>query len=340
MKIQSSKIKSQLQTPLFWDLHIHGAAGVDFMHTDSKSVIKALKILKSNGIGFIAPTLLTATSKQFSDALLFWGNFLKNHSPRSLEKQGAAIPIGLHLEGPFLNPEASGAHPRSQLKNPSLALLKTYIKLSQNQIAILTIAPELKGASEVISFCKKYGIRVQIGHTTANAELIEKARKLGAQGFTHLFNAMRISHRNPAALKSLQTGKMTAELITDCVHVDSSFLLFTINSLKNSLFAVSDACSGTTLGDVNVEIKTNRDHLKAAYVYKTQTLAGGASFLTEHPEYCLRLWKKSGHTIPNTKSFFELFYKTQSELFPDFKKYYKREKNAFSRSNWKCVNSC
>ncbi len=339
-------MKNTIKSPLFWDLHIHGACGVDFMRPETNQILNALKVLKSSGIGYIAPTLLTSETKLFESALHFWGIFLKKYTPERLVKINAAIPIGLHLEGPFLNSEASGAHPKSQLKNPNLKIFKKYLKLSQNSISIVTIAPELKGAKSVIQFCNKNKIRIQIGHTTASEQTILDANKWGAKGFTHLFNAMKIAHRNPAAITPLLQGKMQAEIITDSYHIDSSYLNFVFKSLSHSLYSVSDACSAlcshsktNTLGSIQVVTKTSHSHLPIAIVKKSKILAGGASFLTDHPSNLIKNWNTKKLEKPTYNDLLKLFYKIPSLAFGKFKKYYQNQNNYFDSKSLRLVKT-
>lgn len=337
-------MKNTIKTPLFWDLHIHGACGVDFMHPNTSKILQALKTLRSKGIGYIAPTLLTSESKLFESALKFWGEFLTKFNPQNLKKMNAAIPIGLHLEGPFLNELACGAHPKNQLKKPNLTLLKKYIELSQNRISIITLAPELTGSTKLIKFCKKAKIRVQLGHTTANETQIHSAHKSGATGFTHLFNAMKIAHRNPAALTSLLKGKMNAEIITDGAHIDPSYLYFILKSLHENLYSVSDACSAlhsksssNTLGSIKIVSKNNPNGLPAAFVQNTQVLAGGASFLTSHPEFLIKFWEKNELTLPEFKKFLMLFYKIPNSIFK--LKTYVSQNNYFNSKTLKFIKT-
>lgn len=337
-------MKNTIKTPLFWDLHIHGACGVDFMHPKTDKIIKSLKELKANGIGYIAPTLLTSETKLFESALTFWGEFLSKHSKQDLKKINASIPIGLHLEGPFLNIHASGAHPKNKLKKPNISLFKKYLKLSRGYISIITIAPELKGSEQLIKFCKKMKIRVQIGHTLANEEQIKRAHNCGATGFTHLFNAMKIAHRYPAALTALSQEKMNAEIITDGVHVDPTYLYFVLKSLSTNLYSVSDACSAlksksklNTLGSLRIVSKTIDQGLPAAYVKNSLTLAGGASFLTSHPEFLLKSWRKKGLPEFDLKTLLTMFYLIPSNVFKD--QTYKGQNNYFNLKTLKFIKT-
>ena len=106
----------------------------------------------------------------------------------SRQPQPGARSLGLHLEGPFLNPERAGAHPKHRLRSPSLTEVRGW--LSEPAVAMVTIAPELPGAVEVIEYLTANGVTVCAGHTAADAATIRAGVAAGVRGVTHLFNAM------------------------------------------------------------------------------------------------------------------------------------------------------
>lgn len=329
--------KKILKIPVFWDLHIHGVAGIDFMHASHSQMIQACEILGKHGIGAFSPTLLTSNMELLTKACKAWGEFLtsyKNSDTELFFSPTAAIPVGLHLEGPFLNPDMSGAHPKSNLKTPSVKIFETLEKSSKQNIAIITIAPELKNANKLISAFSKKGIRSQIGHTIAQNNEITAAIKAGASGVTHLYNAMKIHHRLPGVLPFLERNELTSEIITDGIHLNIEFTKFLIDSLPNSLYSVTDACSALgskkndsiTLGDLKL-IKNN----KIAMIKATNVLAGGATWMVDHPA----LFKKYFNNI----EFFKLFYQIPASLFPNISKKLKYRKNLFDSNSWKFIGS-
>jgi len=303
-----------LSSPAFWDLHLHGAYGIDFMHATADEAVECARKLQKRGIGYFAPTLLSAEPKALFKACQTWGTLLqkRSHSSKWYPKD-AACPIGLHLEGPFLNPKLSGAHPLKGLSAPDLTYAKQLIEKAQGHIAIVTLAPELAGAKALISTFLKQHIRVQAGHSTATTQEALNAAQWGISGVTHLFNAMRIHHRDPGWLAPVIRKQITAEIITDGEHIDQDFLSWAIQAAGSQLYAVSDGCSvagctkhqKTTLGDLKVQRAG-----KVAVVSKTGTIAGGATFLTDHPALLKDIPLKAERLLA-------LFYERQCEFFPD-----------------------
>ncbi|MBI3557874.1 MAG: hypothetical protein HY074_16555 [Deltaproteobacteria bacterium] len=301
-----------LSTPPFWDLHLHGVCGIDFMTATPDEMVVACENLGSHGTGAFAPTLLTAEPRLLRDACARWGAFLERCSNPKFLSTLAARPLGLHLEGPFLNPLMAGAHPKGALKKPNLALIHELLRAACGHVTIVTLAPEMPGALPLIRYLAQRNIRVQLGHTLADATQARAAVGAGATGVTHLFNAMRTHHRSPGLLAPLRRGQLTAEIITDGLHLDPEFVLWCCGAAPDSLYAVSDGCSAVgakpgahlTLGSLKLERRA-----KAAVVADSGILAGGATYLTAHPVVFGRL----GVT---PKNFLHLFYGIQQRLFP------------------------
>ncbi|MBI2606384.1 MAG: hypothetical protein HYW49_09920 [Deltaproteobacteria bacterium] len=347
----------EIRTPAFWDLHIHGVSGIDFMHASSREMIEACEVLGRHGIGAFAPTLLTADPKLLEDACARWGRFLfeLSHAVASggrdvFFSRTAAIPVGLHLEGPFLSPKMAGAHPAKRLRKPSLSYAWRLFERARGQIAIMTVAPELPGAPELIRKLTRMGIRVQIGHTAAEAAVINRACRCGATGVTHLFNAMMVHHRAPGVLSALAQGRLTAEIITDGIHVESEFLRYTASAIGSRLYGVSDACSALgapaqtalTLGSLKVRRQGDAAYVGGARagLPSAPVLAGGATWLTSHPARLLRSWKRSQPTrLPSAAEVFPIFYRIPSRLFPRKARLIRHRGNRFRRSDWKFLGS-
>lgn len=315
----------KLTTPGFWDLHIHGVAGIDFISAPEEALFKACQKLGNQGIAFFAPTLLTCPEKMLVESCSRWGSFLeKTKKPNYLPK-AFAKPIGLHLEGPFLSPARAGAHKPSALRKPSLALFQKFYHAAQGHVRILTLAPELPQAIPLIRKATSLGVRVQLGHTQASPQQLQAALKAGAQGFTHLWNAMHIHHRSPGALEQLVFSKHTqTELITDGEHIHPALCWHVLRSFQGQAYGVSDACPAlgcadgtvTTMGPIPVQRKGATAIVKG----KPQTLAGGATWLTQHPERLWRALPKQMRTPKNARMLLSAFYKLQQQAFSKFVK--------------------
>lgn len=301
-----------IRTPLFWDLHLHGVAGIDFMHAGEDEAVQACMNLGKHGIGYFAPTLLTAEPQLLLEACRRWVTVLAKAQTRGWLPKGAAVPLGLHLEGPFLNPLMAGAHPKNNLHKPDWVLAQKLITAAEGHIAIVTMAPELPGALSVIRKLSAKKIRVQMGHTMATAAEAMAAVKAGACGITHLYNAMRVHHRTPGVISPLSQGVCTAEIITDGEHLDREFVLWNLRAGAEHIYAVSDGCSAVG-ARANTELTLGSLKLKregrTAVVANTGTLAGGATYLTEHPALLFGAHEKTSARE------LQIFHKLQSQFF-------------------------
>lgn len=305
-----------LLTPRFWDLHLHGVAGIDFMNADEDEMVHACEHLGRHGTGVFAPTLLTAEPALLRDACRRWGSFLEKARSTCFLPKHAARPLGLHLEGPFLSPPMAGAHPKRWLRPAKVSEATDLIRAASGQVAIITLAPELPGAAALTRRLVAQGVRVQLGHTQATDTQALNVVHAGAGGITHLFNAMRTHHRSPGVLTALRRKLVTAEIITDGVHLDPDFVLWCWNAARDHLYAVSDGCSAIgarkntplTLGSLKLEKRGT-----AAVVAGTDTLAGGATYLAHHPRWLAAI------ELParDRRALLGMFYKIQRSLFPE-----------------------
>jgi len=139
---------------------------------------------------------------------------------RAHQREGAEC-LGVHLEGPFLNPSRGGVLPRRHMRAPTLEELRTLKRLAGHRLKMLTIAPELPGAAEAIRWCWRRRITVSLGHSDADAAAAETAVNAGARATTHVFNSMRrFHHRQPGLLDVVLTDDRVQTLvIPDGTHV-------------------------------------------------------------------------------------------------------------------------
>lgn len=233
-----------LYAPGLIDLHIHGFAGCDPLD-DLEGMARALA--RAGTTGFqptlfpAAPALLGARCMEFEEA-------------RSVMAPGLALPIGLHLEGPFVSPEAAGALPVADLASPSVSALREILGSASGGgrgVRTVTVAPELVGADELISELVRCGVRVSLGHSRARATEARAAVRSGALGVTHLYNAMRgVSHRDTGlAGLALTEDVLFAEIIGDLVHVEAEAFDLALRARgPRGLCLVSDALAGAGTG--------------------------------------------------------------------------------------------
>ena len=156
------------------------------------------------------------------------------------------------MEGPFLSHLRRGIHPTSDLLPPTLDTFERLWQAARGYIKILTIAPELEGAAELIAEATRRGVVISLGHTDADLATSRRAVELGARHATHTFNAMRpLGHRDPGILGEVLTdSRLSADIIADGIHLDPSIvkLFLEAKGLNNSVL-ITDATSATGMPD-------------------------------------------------------------------------------------------
>lgn len=207
-------------TPAFVDVHTHGAMGHDVMEGNAEAFNAIGKFLATHGVGAYLPTTVTAGIDPTLRALEGIAEQIEQRSAPGTAH--GARPIGIHLEGPFLSHSKRGVHPVAELKEPSIDLLHRFWQAARGHIRLMTVAPELPQAMELIREAARLGIRVSLGHSNANTEEAVAGILAGATSATHTFNAMRpLDHREPGLLGVVLDQKnLFAELICDGIHVN------------------------------------------------------------------------------------------------------------------------
>jgi N-acetylglucosamine-6-phosphate deacetylase len=245
--------------PGFIDIHIHGNAGHDVMEADSGGLRVLQRALAKHGVTSYLPTTVSAAEGRILRALENLGQTI--HGPDG----SGAVPLGIHLEGPFISHAKRGVHPPENLLPPSPQLLDRFWQASQGTIRMMTIAPELPGAIETIRHGHHLGVHSSLGHSNATWKESELGIAAGADHATHTFNAMRaLDHREPGILgAALSDDRLTADIIADGIHVDPSMVkLFLAAKGVERAILITDAISATGMGDgkynlggLDVEVK-------------------------------------------------------------------------------------
>ena len=215
-------LKGAIVAPGFVDLHIHGYGGHDTNSGELEELLALAELLPRYGVTAFLPTAVTAPHEELLRVSRAVAEAVRAQGDRP---RGARI-LGLHLEGPYINPEKAGAQNPAFIRRPSWEEFQAYWDASEGKIRTITVAPELPGALEFIKKAVKLGITVSIGHTAATYEETKAAIAAGARRATHLFNAMSpIHHRAPgAAVACLLAPEVVVELIADLVHVAGPML--------------------------------------------------------------------------------------------------------------------
>ncbi len=219
-----------LVAPGFVDLQINGGFGHDFTQAP-ESIPAVAARLPQFGVTAFLPTIISAPLETYKRALEVI------RAPAN-----GAQPLGLHFEGPFLNPERAGAHDRQYLLLPDARIILEWEPLER--VRMVTLAPELPGALELIGRLQRAGVTVALGHTQAAYAEAKAAFDAGARFITHLFNAMRpLHHREPGlAGAALEDPRVRVSLIVDGVHLHPAAVRMAWNLKPPKLIAlVTDA---------------------------------------------------------------------------------------------------
>ena len=230
------------------DLQINGGLGLAFPELTTADLPRLRQLLErlwQDGVEAIAPTLGTCGLPPLRQALAVLREARQQHRP------GRCRLLGAHLEGPFLANERRGAHPPEHLAVPSLEALEQRIGGFESEIALMTLAPELTGASAVIARLRELGIMVALGHSAARAEQAAVGFDQGVGMLTHAFNAMPgLHHRAPGPLgEACRRGGIALGLIADGVHVDPTMAVLLQRLAPEQTVLVSDALAPYGLAD-------------------------------------------------------------------------------------------
>lgn len=228
-----------LVLPGFVDTHVHGGGGADTM--DAGTAVRTLAATHlRHGTTALLATTMTAPLDEIRAALLALAPLLAQRPA------GTARVLGVHLEGPYISPDRLGAQP-AFTRPPALDEILALDAVAP--IRLVTLAPEAEGALPLIPALVQAGMRVQIGHSAATYEQALAALQQGAQGFTHLFNAMSaLHHRAPGVAGAALAHAQHAEIIPDLLHVHPGAIHAALRAIPG-LFCVSDATAATGMPD-------------------------------------------------------------------------------------------
>ncbi len=220
--------------PGFIDLQVNGGAGVDLLNCAVQDIERLCGYLASTGTTGFLPTLISAPLDQIQQAVAR----LRQARPRAAEILGA------HIEGPAINPERAGAHDPGFLRPADDPQLREFLAAAAPQLRVVTLAPELPGAGDLIAWLVDRGVVVSLGHTDATYAQAADAFRRGARMVTHLFNAMRgLHHREPGVVgAAFDHPDCVCGLIADGIHVHPAAVRLAFSVLgSNRVALVSDA---------------------------------------------------------------------------------------------------
>jgi N-acetylglucosamine-6-phosphate deacetylase len=249
--------------PAYLDIHIHGGMGHDVMEPNIDGLARCEDFLAQHGVAAYLPTTVTAPEETTLRAL----EWLAKRIEKGAAGAGAR-PLGIHLEGPFISHARRGVHPPEYLVPPTLSRFERYWQASRGYIKVMTIAPEIEGAMQVIAEASRRGVCCSLGHSDSDLPTARAAIAAGAHHATHTFNAMRpLDHRQPGLLGAVLTDPgVTADIIADGIHLDPTVVqLFLRAKGTQAAVLITDAISATgmpegryRLGSFEVEVRGNK----------------------------------------------------------------------------------
>jgi N-acetylglucosamine-6-phosphate deacetylase len=265
------------------DLQVNGCAGID-VTAEPTRLWEVGVALTTYGVTAFVPTVITSAPAARDEALRTWAA----GPPPDWE---GAEPLGLHFEGPFLSPARRGAHPEQWLTSPDLELVAGWSRTAG--VVMVTIAPELPRALDVIEALAARGVLVSVGHTDATAGEVQAAVAAGARCLTHLGNAMPpLRSREPGPVGTALGGAgLVAGVIADGHHHDPLFLSTVWRALGPGRFlSVSDTTAALGLPDGPVRLGDQQAVVRDGTIRLADgTLAGSAASLPA----CLRTLQRT-----------------------------------------------
>ncbi len=246
--------------PGFVDVHIHGAGGHDVMEATAPALDRIAATVARHGTTSLVATTVTAPIDETCRSLEGIARYIRSHEQlKETEENGrlAAEFVGIHLEGPFISHARRGVHPPDSIARPSVEILQRFLDAADGLVRIVTIAPEIAGARELIEYAAAARIVVAIGHTDADYDQARAAIQAGARHTVHMFNAMRpFSHRDPGVVGAILTDpEVTAEVIADGVHVAGPTIQMLLGCKGfDAVLLASDGIAATGMPDGNYRL--------------------------------------------------------------------------------------
>lgn len=259
--------------PGFVDLHVHGGGGESYCCAEAAKVNVISSIHRAHGTTSSLASLTTAPL----DDMVRAAGVLADRADRG-------VLVGIHAEGPFLSPAHAGEQDPAAMLAPDPAVLHQLVDACRGHLRVLTIAPELPGALELIKRAVDLGVLVAVGHTGASYERTREAIEAGARLATHLFHAHPdLQQREPGPAGALlEHPDVVVELIADGVHLHDALLAMVFRLCGAERVAlVTDAMAAAGCGDGRYQIGTRQIEVRGGVALREGTTAIAGSTLTQ-----------------------------------------------------------
>jgi N-acetylglucosamine-6-phosphate deacetylase len=275
--------------PGMLDLQIYGSGGKLFAGKPEVAALKQLEddLLKQGTVGFFA-TIGTNT-----DAIVEQGI----ESAKAYRKTCIGNFLGLHLEGPFLNPIRKGAHPEELIQKATLEKVKRWVESAEGEIKMITIAPELQD-QEVIDYLHQQGIIISSGHSNATYAQGKSFLNKPIPAVTHLYNAMpQMHHREPGYIPAIFEEKPYTSIVADGIHVDFAMIRLAKRELGDKLYLITDAVTAASEGAYKHKMVNGRYEMDG-------TLSGSSLTMLQAVQNCV---EQVGISLPEAINMASLY---------------------------------
>ncbi len=231
-----------LAVPGLVDIHFHGCAGYDVCDGTEEAIQAIADYEQSEGVLAICPATMTFPEEKLTEIV--------RAAARHVNGKGADL-VGLHLEGPFINPDKAGAQNPSDICLPDIEMFARLHRQAGELFKVCSLAPEMAGAMEFITAVSRFIPAVSVAHTAADYDTAMQAFALGANHLTHCYNAMPgIHHRNPGPIMAAADSGADVELICDRIHVHPAVVRATFKLFGDDhVILVSDSMMACGLPD-------------------------------------------------------------------------------------------
>jgi N-acetylglucosamine-6-phosphate deacetylase len=236
-------------TPGFIEVHTHGGGGYNLHTTDVQEIRNYSRWVATTGVTSYLIAVVGVSNAMPEPQLHAAVEAIESR------QREVAEPVGIHLEGPYISVARRGAHPTSWLRTPNEVETEHLLAMSKGFLRLVTLAPELPGADEMIRRLNAANVTVSMGHTDINFAQAQEAIQKGITHMTHCFNAMRpLLHREPGPVPAvMQASQVLGEVIADGVHVHPAVVEALVKMLgAERTIVVTDAQAGAGLPDGSV----------------------------------------------------------------------------------------
>jgi N-acetylglucosamine-6-phosphate deacetylase len=251
--------------PGFIDIHVHGGGGSDIMDGNYEAVKQVAVTHSRFGTTAFLPTTMTMSKDKIIRSL-------RSIHEAFVKGTRAAEILGVHMEGPYISPEKKGAQKEEDIKKASIEEFLEFNRTSGNLISLVTIAPEIPGAIELIRWLSEHKIIASIGHSNATYEQVQEGIRAGLSHVTHTFNAMSgLNHREPGVVgAALLSSQLILEMIADGIHLHPAVMQILVKAKEiGKIVLITDAMRATSkpegtyeLGGQEVTVSKGQARLK------------------------------------------------------------------------------